>query len=726
MTLEKNTPASEAGAEDNNKAKSTENYIGTAQKFLQAFSKDAQYFCGFTDKKLPIGKGLKPNQTKYGIKLSELNPAELWTAEELNALKVLPFDYLGLPLSRGEGFNVVCLDFDGKNASDSSRFDSYRKFAEKQGYLVETSLSGKGFHVFFKTDSEMPLKKWTFPDGVELEFFPHQSAKAILLTGKELKGELKYVENPLLELKQQGLHEPTQISKVSTLKPRLAVFSADDVDRLALQPENMNKWVPMLFPRASFTSDGRWRVKSSDLGRDLEEDLSITENGIKDFGLHDLPDEFNEGKFTPTQLVAEWKFGGDKYWRDSRDWLREVCGLPQFKGRKSGLNEADQPNPWLDREITLDEDFIAPRTVIQGFLGDGIQNLIGQGGIGKTNALVTLALIVAGIKDAKCELETTVRRKIIYVSEDTNQIKQIICGFLRHSTKEGGSKFSLAELSERFVLVEALRSDPETLKKLSALILKYKTFEPDEFGELIEVLPLVVLDTKSAIFAMEDENSNSETSKYIATVKENFCSLDAPVWIISHMAKENFGRQDLERMSARGATAGTDDVNGTGYFFSDPDFPNSRFFGLGKKRFEPDFTELEIQSEVFVENRLNYVGRSVPVKYRYSTIRKSDKGAREEKAQQAKAESEQQKDKALKVQILNLVASTNARDGEWINKERLKVSINSSRAVITKAIDDLLASGELAEVKIPDHFKKTRQQSKMLVLGTAQNDLEGF
>ena len=43
-------------------------------------------------------------------------------------------------------------------------------------------------------------------------------------------------------------------------------------------------WVPELLPDAEKTASGGYRVKSRDLGRPLEEDLSISPDGIKDFG----------------------------------------------------------------------------------------------------------------------------------------------------------------------------------------------------------------------------------------------------------------------------------------------------------------------------------------------------------------------------------------------------------------------------------------------------------
>jgi hypothetical protein len=74
------------------------------------------------------------------------------------------------------------------------------------------------------------------------------------------------------------------------------------VNKLAM--EHLPEWVGELFPAARAYQTG-FRVASKDLGRDLEEDISILPAGIVDFGVHDLGDE-RQGKRTPVDLVVEW------------------------------------------------------------------------------------------------------------------------------------------------------------------------------------------------------------------------------------------------------------------------------------------------------------------------------------------------------------------------------------------------------------------------------------
>lgn len=69
---------------------------------------------------------------------------------------------------------------------------------------------------------------------------------------------------------------------------------------------NLDKWVPALFGKGAIkTDDGRYRVSSKALGRKLQEDLSISPEGIVDFGIADQGDE-REGKRTAIEIVVEY------------------------------------------------------------------------------------------------------------------------------------------------------------------------------------------------------------------------------------------------------------------------------------------------------------------------------------------------------------------------------------------------------------------------------------
>ena len=68
--------------------------------------------------------------------------------------------------------------------------------------------------------------------------------------------------------------------------------------------DHLDLWVPRLFPAANKSKQG-YRVSSAALGRNLEEDISFTRDGIVDFGVHDMGDA-NQGRRTAIDIVQEW------------------------------------------------------------------------------------------------------------------------------------------------------------------------------------------------------------------------------------------------------------------------------------------------------------------------------------------------------------------------------------------------------------------------------------
>jgi predicted P-loop ATPase len=107
------------------------------------------------------------------------------------------------------------------------------------------------------------------------------------------------------------------------------------INTAALQ--NLDAWVPQLFPSADKSSKG-WRVSSASLDRDLEEDISFTQDGIKDFGVHDMGDA-RKGKRTPIDVVMQWK---PCEFKEAVLWLCGVLGLPDpFRWR--GIHKDGSP-----------------------------------------------------------------------------------------------------------------------------------------------------------------------------------------------------------------------------------------------------------------------------------------------------------------------------------------------------------------------------------------------
>ena len=105
------------------------------------------------------------------------------------------------------------------------------------------------------------------------------------------------------------------------------------------------RWVPVLFGQDAYCDNrGVWRVPSSAIGRDREEDISISPSGIVDFGEHDMGDA-KRGKRTAIDLVME--HGGAADATAAARWLADLLGIEiKIRGRK----KAKTPAPELEEE----------------------------------------------------------------------------------------------------------------------------------------------------------------------------------------------------------------------------------------------------------------------------------------------------------------------------------------------------------------------------------------
>jgi len=102
--------------------------------------------------------------------------------------------------------------------------------------------------------------------------------------------------------------------------------------------QNLSAWVPAVFGAKARRTNLGYRVSSFNLGRNLQEDLSLTPQGIKDWGVHDLGDAKNGGR-TPIDVVLE--HGSKRTAADAALWLCDELGIdPASLGwRDSNLDD---------------------------------------------------------------------------------------------------------------------------------------------------------------------------------------------------------------------------------------------------------------------------------------------------------------------------------------------------------------------------------------------------
>lgn len=185
-----------------------------------------------------------------------------------------------------------------------------------QGTYRELSPSGTGVRAFYRGRIDDD-KDHGAPFGFEV--FCEKGF--VTVTGRLLPGDSPWPEHmPLPQLPERvrayaakrfagsGRNCAAKRAKVHVVRPVTEDFFRN-VNEGALR--NLAAWVPVLFPsakapRGSKAQTGPWRVTSKTLGRDLEEDISISPEGIVDFGVHDIGDD-REGKRTPIDLILEWQ-----------------------------------------------------------------------------------------------------------------------------------------------------------------------------------------------------------------------------------------------------------------------------------------------------------------------------------------------------------------------------------------------------------------------------------
>ncbi|MCW5641138.1 MAG: AAA family ATPase [Rhodoferax sp.] len=401
---------------------------------------------------------------------------------------------------------------------------------------------------------------------------------------------------------------------------------------------------------------------------------------------------FREDKATAVTMGSVFKLAGEAGW--TRPQV-DASGLFSPTGGQD-LPQAQHP---LARFVDCAGPVMPPRWVIPGFIAHGVVVVSGAPGVGKTTAMLPLAMTAAGLHgdDALIPREW---RHVVYVSEDVEQAKRILAGIAGH----GVLNIAYEAVRERIHIVEAVRLAPSYVATVG------KTYR-EEFTRMVAgvaVLPLVVIDTKSAVLALESENDNSEASAMMAALKQGFDGL--PVWLIGHLAKQNLGRNDVLNLSSRGAGAIEGDANQTMFLVREGD---NRFLVLGKTRFEPQWPELAITSHTATITAKDEFGKLEAVTLRWGIARPGQK-SRKEAAEQAAALAREREEATLRQDILKAVESA-WQAGDPLNRARLREKIPRNNSVVGTAIENLLAERWLHEVEVPAKERTGPSRARFLV-----------
>ena len=564
-------------------------------------------FCTFA---LQGSKKIPYKRSGQGV-ARDTDPTDLYSAEDIWAMEAPAHgQYLGLvqqrPIISASGNYLVCLDVDMKHASGPTNVAIQRmaKYVKTNKMLTEVSVSGRGRHVFLwvspPKEADQVLPKYKLGGGQELEVFglPNSAGKSVLLSGNAVVGEFQEAVDLYALLQDWGIIEQHQLQEPKPAPPTQSFdftqlgsrLDDSDLDRAVkalhhISPDcDYDQWIELgqaLHTEFGEAGLGPW-MQWSMAGQKFA--------GTKDIELHWK--SFHQGK--GVGLGTLFKYAKDCGWEAPTKQTERKSAVEDFAAVISQAQgdapvAVEEAKGWPERTLTIGQ--IKPiRYMVKGFWAHSFMVLAGQPGIGKTTAVISLCMVMAGIQAKDCELTATKKRKTIIVTEDSDQVERTLTGYARHYGINSQS------LSDWFVIIDAKRSNVKDLLMLAHNVINHT---------IDNVRPLLVLDTANATMDIDNENDNSEVGAYIAALKQTiYIQLDTPVCIITHTNK-TISKSDSDA-TARGASAFTGDATLTGVLFEDE--TKTRYMRLVKTRYQPNFREIKFQSDVFADTVLDEDG----------------------------------------------------------------------------------------------------------------------
>jgi len=597
---------------------------------------------------------------EFAQALSKLN------AEYEKALEKRRFHGIGIAFS---GNSLIGLDLDHVYQPDGKLKPFAETILQKTTGFVEQSVSGDGYHIITRTDAPYQNYK-DHQTGFEI----FRSDCFIALTGKE---DRSYTAKLF----------PTDSVDLSAIKPY-----AERAEREHRAKMDRFEIDSLRDPNLSIEElrDIVMSINAPDIGRDfwLRVGLAIHHQGK---GAEECKEIWSDYSSQAPEIFGDYAGGHviDAEWRsfnrNPSSVLTHATLRYYAKKHPKTVEITDEDFPELDYSTEITE---ATEFVIDGFIAEGMFMFAGSAGIGKTTLLVPLAAAAAHLCAPDYELKPSLRRKVIYLTEDSKQVKKILYGLRRHY----GVNLSDEEFKSWFKIIETKRSSPEILAALIHRLAKKHTVRQQcTDGLFIDVGPLVVPDTVAATFDLEDENNNSQVSKFVAQIKVACVETNTSLWAIAHLAKGT-SKTDIEKATPRGASAFEGDVNGTGYIFNEG-VADSRHMMLGKTRYTPDFRELVFTSTLHSMQVQNRLGQIKDEPYRVGIAHKSSK---EERVGQKLLI----KSTAMEHDVISTIRSS---PNGWATRAYLKEALDCKsgpKGSQLKAVIDLLIGQKKLEVEM--------------------------
>lgn len=566
-------------------------------------------FCGFKVRAKADGSSAKIPHNKNGQGVAaDTDKAALIDSASLAQHDTPPGgEYWGVVMQNPtyDPFNelvLTVLDLDTKRSTAPrvAAMERLMKQAKSLGLLTERSHSKKGGHIIFLAppDPDMP-PKIDLGNHQEIEIFghPRSAGKSVMLTGDAMKGDVIEIKTSLKEfLVQAGISIDKEPPKPAP-KPAKTQFlpavrnlseemqrARDALTHIVLHDTQHDEWrdigfaLQQGFGDAGFSLWDEW--SSTQYDYDGTEELRRRWNSFdnnKGITLATLFYMANQHGYKPPTSQEKRRTAIE----DFSEFIK-AQETAQTVNEETGEIIEPPSLHWPEIEYSLTR--LEPiKYLVDGFLAHSLFVMAGQPGVGKTSALIALAMVQAGFDIDGCEIKTRKRRKTIFVTEDSDQIVRSLFAYGKHFGIEP------AAIAQMIVIIDARRSDVKDILKLAQNCAKH-TIDGQR--------PWLVLDTANATLDLDDENDNAKVGQYLAAIKATlFVQMGVPVCITAHTNK-TISRKDSDAM-ARGASAFTGDATLTGILFLDDD--DQRYLKLTKTRYEPVFREIRFDSQTFTE-----------------------------------------------------------------------------------------------------------------------------
>jgi RecA-family ATPase len=553
------------------------------------------------------GKKIPYKKSGQGV-ARDTTPDQLYSASEVQAMDAAPAgNYLGIVMqtpAMSQGAYLVCLDVDMKHSTGATNIAIKRmaEWVKQQDQLTEVSVSGRGRHVFlFVADEDLDKikPKYKLGGGQEIEVFglPTSPGKSVLLSGSKLVGKLSNeVHDNLLSLltmwgviEQDNSNQPAEVPRPKPEYQPTLSSSTDDYSKAAAALQFINPdsdyttWIEIgQALHTAFGAQGHelWACWSSQGAKyKSEQDIDTHWKSFhqgKGVSIGTLFHHAKMGGYAPPSKAADRKSAVEDF---STYIQAQQVGL---ETAQMLADMANQPAPYW-KELSLDLTKLYPvEYLIDGFLAHSFSVTAGQPGVGKTTAMVSVCLIAAGFTLSDSPLKTESRRKILYVTEDANQVRQSLYAYVKYWN------LNADEVSQWFIVIESKRSKVPEILLLAENVIRHTTTER----------PLLIIDTSNATLEIDNENDNSEVGSYMAAIKQTiYTQLSTPIKIITHTAKT--AQTNDDSALARGASAFTGDATLTAILFMDEE--KNRFMRLIKTRYEPIHREISFQTHIHNE-----------------------------------------------------------------------------------------------------------------------------